>query len=181
VESPRKGLSDMDVARAAMGQGWPFAACPWSGDGMREPRRSRGRMVGCPSLWLLSLGQARESDSPVRGETHTARRRFNGECQVIDSEHFIASPVSTKHYPKMRRTKEKGKLRRWSQLPLSHYEPSIYSCTSITPSAFIVTWLVPASTSGVTLSLENAEAFMASMRIGGRTKPPLLRFRLTSL
>ena len=44
VESPRKGLSDMDVARAAMGQGWPFAACPWSGDGAREPRRSRGRM-----------------------------------------------------------------------------------------------------------------------------------------
>ena len=85
VESPRKGLSDMDVARAAMGQGWPFAACPWSGDGTREPRRSRGRMVGCPSLWLLSLGQARESDSPVRGETHKARRRDNGECQVIDS------------------------------------------------------------------------------------------------
>ena len=59
VESPRKGLSDMDVARATMGQGWPFVACPWSGDGRREPRRSRGRMVGCPSLWLLSLGQAR--------------------------------------------------------------------------------------------------------------------------
>ncbi|RAR40288.1 hypothetical protein DP092_02560 [Pseudomonas sp. MDMC224] len=46
VESPRKGLSDMDVARAAMGQGWPFAACPWSGDGAREPRRSR---AGAPS------------------------------------------------------------------------------------------------------------------------------------
>ena len=44
VESPWKGVSDMDVARAAMGQGWPFAACPWSGDGRREPRRSRGRM-----------------------------------------------------------------------------------------------------------------------------------------
>jgi hypothetical protein len=28
VESLRKGLSDMDAARAAMGQGWPFAACP---------------------------------------------------------------------------------------------------------------------------------------------------------
>jgi hypothetical protein len=52
VESPRKGLSDMDVARAAMGQGWPFAAGPWSGDGRREPRRSRGRMSGWPSFWL---------------------------------------------------------------------------------------------------------------------------------
>ena len=99
VESPGKGLSDMDVARAATGQGWPFAACPWSGDGTREPRRSRGRMVGCPSLWLLSLGQARESDSPVRGETHTARRRANGECQVIGSEHLFASPVSSVSSP----------------------------------------------------------------------------------
>jgi len=27
----------MDAARAAMGQGWPFAACPWSNDGAREP------------------------------------------------------------------------------------------------------------------------------------------------
>ena len=147
---------------------------------MREPRRSPG-----PYVWVCFfayfLCTSKESKAPVRGETHTARRRANGECQVIDSEHLFASPVSTKHSPKMRRTKEKGKLRRWSQLPLSHYEPSIYSCTSITPSAFIVTWLVPASTSGVTLSLENAEAFMASMRIGGRTKPPLLRFRLTSL
>jgi hypothetical protein len=78
VESLWKGLSDMDVARAVMGQGWPFTACPWNGDGAREPRRSRGRMVGCPSLWLLSLGQARESDSPVGGETHQSRRRANG-------------------------------------------------------------------------------------------------------
>ena len=77
VESPRKGLSDMDVAKATMGQGWPFVAGPWSGDGRREPRRSRGRMSGCPSLWLLSLGQARESDSPVRGETRALARRVN--------------------------------------------------------------------------------------------------------
>jgi hypothetical protein len=37
VESLRKGLSGMDAARAAMGQGWPFAAGPWSNDGAREP------------------------------------------------------------------------------------------------------------------------------------------------
>ena len=37
MESLRKGLSGMDAARAAMGQGWPFAACPWSNDGTREP------------------------------------------------------------------------------------------------------------------------------------------------
>jgi hypothetical protein len=28
VEAEFQGLSDMDVARAAMGQGWPFAAGP---------------------------------------------------------------------------------------------------------------------------------------------------------
>ena len=28
VEAKFQGLSDMDVARAAMGHGWPFAACP---------------------------------------------------------------------------------------------------------------------------------------------------------
>ena len=36
----------MDAARAAMGQGWPFAAGLWSDDEANEPRRSRGRMAG---------------------------------------------------------------------------------------------------------------------------------------
>jgi hypothetical protein len=36
----------MDVARAAMGQGWPTAAGLWSGDGVSEPWRSQGRMKG---------------------------------------------------------------------------------------------------------------------------------------
>jgi hypothetical protein len=46
VESLRKGLSGMDAARAAMGQGWPFAACHWSNDGTREVERSETRMQG---------------------------------------------------------------------------------------------------------------------------------------
>ena len=103
MKSPRKGLSDMDVARATMGQGWPFVACPWSGDGAREPRRSRGRMVGGPSLWLLSLGQARESDSPVRGETKTKDRHANDRGPEINSAayrtHKIASPASSVSSP----------------------------------------------------------------------------------
>ena len=45
----------MDAARAAMGQGWPFAAGPWSNDGAREPDAvgpdARGK-----TFWLL-LGQ----------------------------------------------------------------------------------------------------------------------------
>ena len=46
----RAALSDMDVARAAMGQGWPFAASPRNNDEAREPRRSRGRMSGLDLL-----------------------------------------------------------------------------------------------------------------------------------
>jgi hypothetical protein len=45
VESLRKGLSGMDAARAAMGQGWPFAAGLLSNDEAREPTKS-GRMQG---------------------------------------------------------------------------------------------------------------------------------------
>ena len=115
VESPRKGLSDMDVARAAMGHGWPFAACPWSGGGRREPRRSRGRMSGCPSLWLLSLGQARESDSPVRGETRTLVRHVNEPVPEAESavirKHKLASPVSSPPSPQKCDEPKKGGLR----------------------------------------------------------------------
>ena len=107
MESPRKGLSDMDVARAPMGQGWPFGACPWSGDGRREPRRSRGRMSGCPSLWLLSLGQARESDSPVRGETRSLVQHVNepvaeAESAVIQKTQTCESSVKPTFPTEMR-------------------------------------------------------------------------------
>ena len=46
MESLRRGLSGMDAARAAMGQGWPFAACPRSNDGVRGVERSETRMAG---------------------------------------------------------------------------------------------------------------------------------------
>ena len=63
MESPWKGLSDMDVARATMGQGRPFVACPWSGDGAREPRRSRAGAPssdgGVPFSLLTLFAQAR--------------------------------------------------------------------------------------------------------------------------
>ncbi len=42
---------------------------PGHGEQRREPRElhPRGARLGCPSLWLLSLGQARESDSRPEG------------------------------------------------------------------------------------------------------------------
>ena len=55
-----KGLSGMDAARAALGQGWPIAAGPWNVTGAREPRRSRGRMQGQAFLLtFLPAGQVR--------------------------------------------------------------------------------------------------------------------------
>jgi len=48
----------MDAARAAMGQRWPFAACPWNSDGTREPDEVGPDARGKPS-WLL-LGRLPE-------------------------------------------------------------------------------------------------------------------------
>ncbi len=61
-----KGLSGMDAARAAMGQGWPFAAGPWNVTGAREPRRSRGRMQG--QAFLLTFFAFEKSESPSRAK-----------------------------------------------------------------------------------------------------------------
>src|SRR5690606_6026111 len=59
-----QGDARQDAERGTKGQGRPFVTCPRSGTGRREPRRSRGRMSGALSLWLLSLSrEQRESDS----------------------------------------------------------------------------------------------------------------------
>ena len=71
MESLCKGLSGMDAARAAMGQGWPFAACPWSNDGTKEVSRSETRMSGVLSLWLLSLCTSKEKVTRREGEKHS--------------------------------------------------------------------------------------------------------------
>ncbi len=68
MESSWKRLSGMDAARAAMGHGWPFAAGLWNGDGVSEPRRSRGRMIGRGVLVTF----ARKSDSPDRAKPETS-------------------------------------------------------------------------------------------------------------
>ena len=61
----------MDAARAAMGHGWPFAAGLWNGDGVSEPRRSRGRMIGRRVLVTF----ARKSDSPDRAKREMSANR----------------------------------------------------------------------------------------------------------
>ena len=68
MESLCKGLSGMDAARAAMGQGWPFAAGPCSNDGTKGVSRSETRMSGVLSLWLLSLCTGKEKVTRREGE-----------------------------------------------------------------------------------------------------------------
>ena len=46
MEVLRSGSTGMDAGRAAMGHGWPVAACPRSRAGVREPERSEGRTMG---------------------------------------------------------------------------------------------------------------------------------------
>ncbi|GAC1032902.1 hypothetical protein thsps21_37310 [Pseudomonas sp. No.21] len=65
VESSWKGLSDMDVARALPGQGWPVSACPWNDDGVRGPD-AVGPDAGASFLvpfQRLEKGLAREGET----------------------------------------------------------------------------------------------------------------------
>jgi len=69
VESLWRGLSGMDAARAAMGQGWPFAAGPRNNDEARESQRSWGRMSGLDLL--VSFGaMPKETRSTERNRTY---------------------------------------------------------------------------------------------------------------
>ena len=58
MESSWKGLSGMDAARATMGQGWPFDACPWNDDGANEPGAKRRAGWRGKPFWFLLAGPA---------------------------------------------------------------------------------------------------------------------------
>ncbi|MDH0289378.1 hypothetical protein N7414_09675, partial [Pseudomonas sp. GD04087] len=64
-------MSDMDVARAAMGQGWPFAAGPWNSE---EPRvLFAKRKAGWQGRdFLVPFGAFAKRDSP-EGAKHGMR------------------------------------------------------------------------------------------------------------
>ena len=61
----------MDVARAAMGHGWPTAAGLWSGDGVSEPWRSQGRMNGRRVLVTFAC----KSNSPGKAKRDLSAER----------------------------------------------------------------------------------------------------------
>jgi hypothetical protein len=84
-------MSRMDAAKGVKGQGRPLYAGPWSGDEAREVSRSETRMSGCPSFWLLFLGQARKSDAP---EGAQPKLRFITTIGLTLSLMFTASAYS---------------------------------------------------------------------------------------
>ena len=95
MESLRKGLSGMDAARAAMGQGWPFAACPWSNDGAREPAAGGPDARG-KTFWLL-LGQLPKV-TRRKGGTITRAQHKSGVCTQTQAQpHAKSSRMQTAH------------------------------------------------------------------------------------
>ena len=96
MKSPWKGLSGMDAARAAMGQGWPFAACPWNGDRANGPEAKR--RAGCRGkpFWFLLAGPAiratakRNSRSSAKQKYRKTRKMvrqvFFGQRQGLDRD-----------------------------------------------------------------------------------------------
>jgi hypothetical protein len=82
----------MDVAKAAMGQGWPTAAGLWNEDGVSEPSRSEGRMNGRKGLVTLpAKSLAREGETKNISKNAAIRNRYK------NNTHRIASPVSIPH------------------------------------------------------------------------------------
>jgi hypothetical protein len=82
----------MDVARAAMGQGWPFAAGLWNGDGVSEPWRSQGRMNGRRVLVTF----ARQKSLAREGETRNINKNAAIRNRYPKHQHKFANPVSIK-------------------------------------------------------------------------------------
>ena len=96
MESLCKGLSGMDAARGAMGQGWPFATCPWKSDGMREVERSETRMPGVLSLWLLSLCTSKEKVTRPGGRNPNPKASST-ISQLIKATSLLLLSISTPH------------------------------------------------------------------------------------
>ena len=88
----RKGLSGMDAARAVIGHGWPFTACPWSVTGVREVERSETRMQG--QDLLVPFGATAKRDSPSRAKPMPQPTSAIGRPQRSESQ--IASRAMTR-------------------------------------------------------------------------------------
>ena len=76
----------MDAERGTKGQGRPFVTCPRSSAEAREVLRSKTRMQGARSLWLLSLGETRESDAPCKAQPVGRAEESAASCTETRAE-----------------------------------------------------------------------------------------------
>ena len=85
------------------GTGTSLRDGPRSSAGGREVLRSKTRMSGWPSFWLLFLGQARKSDAPckaqpvVRAEESAARPNHPPKPTTVTSSTSLTSDATTRH------------------------------------------------------------------------------------
>jgi hypothetical protein len=86
----------MDVARAAMGQGWPFAAGLWNEDGVSEPSRSEGRMIG--RTVLVTFAKTKVTRPGGRNQKHQQKRGNSEQAQEQPTPN-CQSDVRTDHLP----------------------------------------------------------------------------------
>ncbi|MCY1447492.1 hypothetical protein D9M71_641180 [compost metagenome] len=83
----------MDAARASSGQGRPVDACLRNNDGAREPRRSRGRMMGQAFL-VTSLAFERSNSPEGAKQGNSGNTEAAAETPLpTDAPHNLAYPV----------------------------------------------------------------------------------------
>jgi len=76
-------VARQDAERGTKGQGRPFVTCLRSSAGVRGVLRSKTRMQGWPSFWLLFLGQTRKSDAPCKAQPVVrAEESAKALCQI---------------------------------------------------------------------------------------------------
>ena len=92
----------MDAARAAMGQGWPFAACPWNDDGAREPDEvgpdGRGKTF-CLLLGRLPKVSRCKSGTDIGNNVEAAGSRRR-EVSRLPPQWWMEKASSTLRLPK---------------------------------------------------------------------------------
>ena len=87
----------MDAARAVMGQGRPFSACPRSNDGVRGVSRSDTRMPGRVSFAYFSLHEQRKVRRPRGRNTlnHTQPMRRTTSNPEIQQQLLVTVSPAT--------------------------------------------------------------------------------------
>ncbi|GBC55410.1 hypothetical protein PSNTI_08650 [Stutzerimonas stutzeri] len=106
VRRPSVGAAQGDARHGrrarSEGTGTSLRDGPRSSAGGREVLRSKTRMSGSPSLWLLSLGETRESDAPckaqpvVRAEESAARPNRPPKPTTVMSSTSLTSDATAR-------------------------------------------------------------------------------------